>query len=328
MKPTRLALVSSLLAAALVAAPAALAQDVAAGTPVNVPTPKNVRVVADLAYVDSGNPRQKLDLYLPLPIPAKPMPLIAYFHGGGWQKGSKADGRAFAFRMAAQGYAVACVGYRLTDEAPFPAQLEDGKVALRWLRDYAGRYRLDITRFGTYGVSAGGWLATMLGTTAHVHLLDTGEHLNQSSSVQAVCSFFAPVDLVQLYDYADEHHTPQAEEVKKLLGGNPHVMQSQARTANPLSHVAGGVPPFLIVHGTEDTVIPVDQSRLCYEALKKRQVPVHLHLIHGAGHTGREFIAPEITTMVDLFFANTLMPGGNVDLGVPTTITETPARKN
>ena len=329
MKALRFPLLSVLLAFAFVQAPLIVsAQDVGADTPLNLPTPKGVRIFADLAYVDSGNPRQKLDLYLPVPVPKTPMPVIVYLHGGGWQKGSKADGRAFAFRMVPQGYAVACVGYRLTDEAQFPAQLEDGKVAIRWLRDYAERYRLDPTRFGACGVSAGGWLAAMLGTTANFHLLDSGEHLNQSSGVQAACIFFAPIDLLRLYDYADEHGMPQAQEVTKLLGGNPHIMRAQVKTANPLTYAGAGMPPFLLVHGVEDTVVPPEQSRLCYDALAKLQLPVHLHLIHGAGHTGPAFVVPEINAMVDAFFAQNLKPGASLAVGSITTITESTARKN
>lgn len=304
------------------------AQDVGADTPINLPIPASVRIFPNLAYVEPGGPRQKLDLYIPFPVAAKPVPLIAYFHGGGWQKGSKADGRAFAFRMVAQGYAVACIGYRLSSDAQFPAQLEDCKVAVRWLRDNAVRYRLDPSHFGAVGVSAGGYLAALLGATGSTHLYDSGEHLGQSSNLQAVCEFFGPIDLLKLFEYADEAQTPQADEVAKLLGGDPRVMQEQARAANPITYLEGDAPPYLLVHGTNDTVVPPEQSRLLYDTLAKRRIPVHLHLIHEAGHTGPAFVAPEINAMVDGFFSDALKPTPQSQGLAKAIVTESTARKN
>ena len=304
------------------------AQDVGADTPINLPTPAGVRIYSNLAYVDQGTPRQKLDLYLPFPISAKPVPLIVYLHGGGWQKGSKADGRAFAFRMVAQGFAVACIGYRLSSDALFPAQLEDCKAAVRWLRDNASRYRLDPSHFGAMGVSAGGYLAALLGATGTTHLFDSGEHLGQSSSVVAVCDFFGPIDLLRLFETSDELQTPQAREVAKLLGGDPRALKEQARAANPVTYLEGDVPPFLIFHGTNDTVVPPEQSRLLFDALTKRRIPAHLHLIHEAGHTGPAFVAPDINAMVNDFFTDALKPTPQ-SKGVPVgALTESTARKN
>ena len=303
-------------------------QDVGADTPINLPTPATVRIFPNLAYLEQGGPRQKLDLYIPFPVSAKPVPVIVYFHGGGWHKGSKADGRAFAFRMVAQGYAVASIGYRLSSEAQFPAQLEDGKLAVRWLRDNAARYRLDPLHFGAVGVSAGGYLAALLGATGSTHLFDNGSHLGQSSSVQAVCDFFGPIDLLKLYEYADERQSPQANEVAKLLGGDPRVMPEQARATNPITYLEGDAPPYLLVHGTNDTVVPPEQSRLLYDALAKGRIPVHLHLIHEAGHTGPAFVAPDVNAMVDDFFSGALRPTPESQGLAKAIVTEGTARKN
>ena len=315
------------LAAGLAPSPAR-AQDVAADMAINAPKPANVRIYPDLAYIQGGSPRQKLDLYLPSPVPADPLPLIVYLHGGGWKKGSKADGRRFAFRMVSQGYAVACIGYRLSDEELFPAQLEDGKAAVRWLRDHAQRYRIDPEHIGVTGVSAGGFLAIMMGVTHSTQLFDIGEHLGQSSGVQAVCDFFGPTDLVQLHEYSRAARTPQAEEIVKLLGGDPHLQKIQARKSNPLTYLDGVAPPFLIVQGVNDTVIPPAQSQLLYAALKKQALPVHLHLIHEAGHTGPAFVAPDINALVDTFFTRTLKPGRLEPEKVPAYITDSTAAKN
>jgi acetyl esterase/lipase len=304
------------------------AQDVAADTPLTAPKPANVRIYPDLAYVQGGSPRQKLDLYLPSPVPADPLPLIVYLHGGGWKKGSKADGRRFAFRMVARGYAVACVGYRLSSEELFPAQLEDGKAAVRWLRDNAARYRLDPEHVGVMGVSAGGFLAVMMGVTRSTQLFDVGEHLGQASGVQGVCEFFGPTDLVRLHEYSTAARTPQADEIVKLLGGDPHVQKIQARKSSPLTYLDGVAPPFLIIQGTNDTVIPPEQSRLLYDALAKQHIPVHLHLVKGAGHSGPAFVAPDINAVVDTFFTRTLKPGRLEEEKVPAYTTESTAGKD
>jgi len=330
VKPASILRPLVLLALAASLAPAlARAQDVGAGTELNLPKPANVRIYPDLPYVQSGHPRQKLDLYLPFPVPEDPMPLLVYLHGGGWQKGGKADGRKFAFRMIAQGYAVACVDYRLSSDELFPAQVEDCKAAVRWLRDNSARYRLDPEHVGAVGVSAGGYLAVILGVTRNTQLFEIGDHLDQSSGLQAVVDFFGPMDLVSLHEYSVSAGTPQADEVVKLLGGDPHIQVVQARKSNPATHLNGNAPPFLLIHGTNDTVVPPAQSRFLYDLLVKQNIPVHLHLIHEAGHTGPAFVAPDINALVDDFLSRALKPGRlPADKSPNAAITESTAVKN
>jgi acetyl esterase/lipase len=230
--------------------------------------------------------------------------------------------------MVARGYAVACPDFRPSSVAPFPVQLEDCKAAVRWLRASAVRYRLDPAHFGAAGVSSGGHLAALLGVTGSNHLFDSRAHMGESSSVQAACVFFGPIDLTRLYETSKETRTPQAAEVAQLLGGDPRVQLEQARLANPVTHLEADASPFLLVHGTEDTVVPTAQSRLFYDALVKTRVPVHLHLIHGAGHTGPAFVAPEINAMVDEFFSHWLKPVPRPFETVKAVITESTAGKN
>jgi len=141
------------------------------------------RALRDLAYVSHGHERQKLDLYLPHTGGAAPV--IVYIHGGGWRQGSK-DSRLVPAQYTQQGYAVASLDYRLSGDATFPAQIEDCKAAVRWLRAHADEYKLDTDHFAAWGESAGAHLAAQLGTTGQIDTFDKGENLRVSSQVQAV----------------------------------------------------------------------------------------------------------------------------------------------
>ncbi len=315
-----------LVSAAATFAVRTAAQDVAAGTLVDLPKPPGVVVRTDLAY--DVDPLQTLDLYLPAGRPAHPRPVIVYVHGGGWRKGDKADGRRLAFHFVVQGYAVACIDYRLSSAAEHPAQLEDCKSAVRWLRANADRYGLDPFHFGAIGVSAGGHLAALMGVLNINRLYESGATLDQPSRVQAVCDFFGPTDLLRLFETSKKQGTPQADEIVQLLGGDPHVVQAQTLSANPIGFIAIEAPPFLIIHGDQDTAVPLEQSQLLYAALVKAHVSAHLHIIHGAGHTGPAFIAPDINAMVDEFFNQTLKQGDRPPNLNPAALTESTAVKN
>jgi acetyl esterase/lipase len=156
--------------------------------------PKGVRFLQDLQYVEHGHERNRLDLYLPEKAESR-LPLIVWIHGGGWQAGSKEA--CPTVYLAAKGYAVASINYRLSQHAAYPAQIEDCKAAIRWLRANAAKYHLDPDRVGVWGGSAGGHLVALLGTTAGMKELEgKGGNLDQSSRVQCVVDFFGPTDFV------------------------------------------------------------------------------------------------------------------------------------
>jgi hypothetical protein len=157
------------------------------------PLPAGTVAHRDLTYVENGHERHKLDLFVPEKADA-PLPLIIWVHGGGWQNGSKDGGPPLRNGYTERGYAVASINYRLSGHATFPAQIEDCKAAIRWLRAHAAEYRLDARRFGVWGSSAGGHLVALLGTSGEVKEFDVGAHLDQSSRVQAVCDYYGPMD--------------------------------------------------------------------------------------------------------------------------------------
>ena len=257
----------------------------------------------DLAYVPQGHERQKLDLYLPEQPSGEPLPLIIWVHGGAWQAGSKAG--CPARRFVADGYAVASINYRLSQHAIFPAQIQDCKAAVRWLRAHAAEYNLDPKRFGVWGSSAGGHLVTLLGTAGDVNDFDVGENLGVSSRVQAVCDFFGPTDFTKMSSFPStmDHDAPNSPE-SRLIGGAVQEKKDKARRADPITYVTKDDPPFLIVHGDRDPLVPHNQSELLRDALKAAGVPVQLYTVAGGGHGG--FKDPKVNRLVTEFFAKHL----------------------
>jgi acetyl esterase/lipase len=259
----------------------------------------------DLAYVPGGHERQKLDLYLPKD--GTNLPLIIHIHGGAFKMGSKEEGVPLEY--LGQGYAVASINYRLSQHAKFPAQIEDCKAAVRWLRAHAVEYRLDSSRFAAWGSSAGGHLAAMLGTTGDTKVFDVGANLDQSSRVQAVVDYFGPTDFLQM----DAHrlpsgmtHDPANSPESELVGGAIQENKDKVARANPITYITPGDPPFLICHGDADPLVPHHQSELLEAALKKSGVLVTFYTVKGAGH-GR-FNDPKVPEMTRAFLATWLKP--------------------
>lgn len=268
------------------------ADDKVAKLPVQAPV--GTELLRDLAYIENGHIRQKLDLYLP-PGDA-PKPLIIWIHGGAFMFGSKTAWTP-AFHLLKKGFAVACVNYRLSDSAQFPAPLEDCKAAVRWLRANAKKYHLDAEHFGAWGPSAGGYFVTMLGVTGDLKQFDVGAHLEFSSRVQCVVDEYGPTDFT-LMDAQDkelpgnmDHDAPDSPE-SKFIGGPVQENKDKAAKANPITYVTKNAPPILVLHGDRDNTVPHGQSVILVEALKKVDAPVTFHTVKNAGH-GDGFGEPE-----------------------------------
>jgi acetyl esterase/lipase len=290
-------------------------------------TAEGVKAHRNVAYVNDGHDRQKLDLYVP--ESEHPLPVIIWVHGGGWQGGSKDGCPPLRAGYTEKGFAVASIGYRLSGDAVFPAQIEDCKAAIRWLRAHAEEHNLDPERFGVWGSSAGGHLVALLGTSGDVEDFDVGPHLDQLSRVQAVCDYYGPTDFkvfvtTPRYESHARDNSPEA----KLLGGAVLENSDKVARVNPITYVGDDDPPFLIVHGDKDGTVPLNQSQLLFDALKEAGVPVHFHTIHGAGHGGPAFNERPIADMVREFFEKRLKQG-NVEPEATTSessASETPRR--
>jgi acetyl esterase/lipase len=269
--------------------------------------PPGVEVVRNKSYGGSGT-SNLLDLYLPAKSP-DPVPLVIWIHGGGWESRDKQTWPAIF--LVDKGFAVASINYRLSQEAKFPAQIHDCKAAVRWLRANAKTYRLDPERFGVWGGSAGGHLAALLGTSGEDKTMDgsVGKHLKVSSRVQAVCDWFGPTDLEQLAAFQATFPGLPIDYPKtavlKLLGTSKGI-KARAVKANPITFVSEKAPPFLIMHGDGDRLVPLQQSRILESALKKARAQVELRVVPGADHG--LFNDHGSLRAVEQFFSRTLKP--------------------
>ena len=251
--------------------------------------PKGATVHRDLVYASVGKRDLPLDLYLPIADSARPLPVVMWIHGGGWRGGSKGNAGP-ARAMIEKGFAVVDVEYRLSGEAIFPAQIQDCKAAVRWVRANAKKYQLDPERIGVWGSSAGGHLVAMLGVCGDVKEFDTDSHAEFSSRVQVVCDWFGPTDLLRMNEQAVtgatmDHNAPNSPE--SLLIGGP-IQEEPFRTkvakANPITFVTQDDAPILIVHGDNDLLVSHRQSEDFHRALQKAGVKSTLHIEPGAGH--------------------------------------------
>ena len=245
----------------------------------------------------------QLDLYLHRDhASASPRPLVLWVHGGGWSRGDARQSAAFAdwpgvlASLAARGYVVASVDYRLSGEAHFPAQVQDVKAAIRFLRSKAADYGIDPARVYIWGGSAGGHLAALTAATcgdaAFSPAASTGrlpgsqartaKPLSQSDCVQGAVIWYGVFDLAKQGPDAGSALT--ATRIQDLLDCKAGSCKGAERMASPIDHVDRTTPPMLLIHGTADTEVSVDQSKAMAQAMRKAGAPVELVLVPGANH--------------------------------------------
>jgi acetyl esterase/lipase len=235
----------------------------------------------NLAYGTGGGRQLRLDLLVPKAPLARPAPAVVWIHGGGWEQGHKE--RIPAVRMlSGAGFATASIEYRLSGEARFPAQIEDAKCAVRFLRVQAGRYGIDPDRIGVAGSSAGGHLAALVATAGpDANLEGNGGWPGVSSRVQAAASWYGISDFTS---GALEHHPRLGRVVIKLFGGSERDHPELYRQASPLCHITPDAPPLFLAHGEEDELVPFDQSERLAEAYRAAGLDVELIAVKNAGH--------------------------------------------
>ena len=258
-----------------------------------------VLVYKDIVYNKSSDGfKLLLDLYLPVSTTKKILPAVVFIHGGGWMMDNKTHCQARDY-LPQKDYAVACIDYRLSNVAKFPAQVYDIKAAVRWLRANANNYNIDPNHIGAWGDSAGGHLASMLGVSGSTSDLEGSIGVSgYSSRVQAVVDWFGPTDFSQIIPLKDNFNE-YYQAATQLLGSPLENNSELIKKASPLSYISSDDPPFLIMHGDADETVPYQQSELFYNALKLTGVDVTYKLYPNNGHAFQE--EKEFKTVLDFF---------------------------
>lgn len=233
-------------------------------------------VERDVIYCTVDKVALKMDVRYPKAM-SRPAPIVVYVHGGSWSSGDKADwqGMVDVPELLARGYLVASVDYRHAPQYEFPAQIEDVKCAIRFLRTNAAHFNLDPNKIGAWGHSAGGHLVSLLGTTtADAGFEGDGPYMDQSSRVEAVVDMCGRADLRGM-------PADKASTVFGVQSGSVHLLEH----ASPITFVSKDDPPFLILHGDKDDMVPLHASEEFYERLKAAGVLVKLVVVKNADHS-------------------------------------------
>ncbi|MEY4721298.1 MAG: hypothetical protein RIQ46_1023 [Pseudomonadota bacterium] len=247
--------------------------------------PDGVRGYRDIVYQQiSGHVPQVVDIYVP--AGKGPHPLVLYIHGGGWvgghtrHSGALANFPAVLAALAAEGFVVASLEYRLSGDAKFPAQVQDAKASLRFLRDNAERYRIDPSRVGIWGGSAGGHLTALTALSCKETALDPAAAGDVCAS--AAVTWYGVFDFAAMAAGRANGVDGAAE---RLMGCPTRCSDEAYATASPVTWIDAGDPPFLLIHGTEDKVVPIEQSRIGEARLRAAGVPVETIYIAGVDHS-------------------------------------------
>jgi acetyl esterase/lipase len=282
------------------------------------------QTIKNINYAGTSSASQTLDLLLPANA-LFPLPLVVRIHGGGFSSGDKAgeETGTAANAILAKGYALASVNYRLSGQALFPAGVQDVKAAVRWLRAHATQYGLDTDRFASWGESAGGYMAVMLGVTGDQATVFDDDSLGNpgvSSAVAAVVDWYGPVDLATMDSQQTAHspvscpsswlqHTPANSPEGTWLGGalNTPAVSAKLSQANLISYLATAktLPFFIIAQGDDDCQVPWGQSQELNDALAKVGNTANLTIIPGYSHGDSRFettqSAPDLALLATVF---------------------------
>jgi triacylglycerol lipase len=241
-------------------------------------TNEAVVVQRDVPYIDDGDMRHKADIYIP---PGDgPFPAVLMIHGGAWTSGNKWHMAAHARIVADAGYAVVSINYRLAPKHLFPAQIEDCKAAVRWMRTNAAKYKIDPKRIASYGYSAGGHLACLLGTTCSADGLEGVEIAADApdSRVQCVIAGGAPCEF---------RNVPQrARGFNFWLGGTRGEKPEAYKLASPTSFVSKDDPPVFFFHGEDDTLVRRNSPEALRKLLTEQGIKTEFYVVSGKGHIG------------------------------------------
>lgn len=267
-----------------------------------------IKIKQNIFYTKNEKLRQSLDLIIPQKRKKEKLPVIVYIHGGAWKAGNKNQGQRHLSAFVESGHYIGVsVGYRLSSESKWPSQIHDCKAAIRWIRGNAKEYGMDTTKIGALGHSAGGHLVSMLGTTSGVKALEgsLGQHTNESSKINCVINFFGPSAFLEMSKFPSriDHDAANSPE-SQLIGGALQSNKKKALQASPIYYTSKDDVPFLHIHGTNDQLVPYNQSVIFNKKLLEKGCSSTLITIKGGGHGG--FKDEKIKNLWQNFFAKHL----------------------
>lgn len=263
----------------------------------------------DIAYSNIDE-AQKLDIYLPNDYSKdKPLPIIVAIHGGAFMFGDKGDKQLNPMLEGLnRGYAIVSVNYRLSQKSKFPTQIHDVKASIRWIKANAKKYNLNPDKIAVWGGSAGGYLASIVGTSGTTKELEDLKLGNEkyNANVNVVIDWFGPIDFLEMDKQITQNglgkanHNQENSPESKLLGKKITEIPELVKKANPETYISTNTPAFFIQHGTKDNQIPMQQSINFYEKLGKvlGKENVKINLLEGASHGGKEFETKENIAMI------------------------------
>ena len=252
--------------------------------------------ISDVQYCKGGGKPLLMDVFIPQHRLRTPTPAVLWIHGGGWERGDK-NGNSGALLLANEGFVTASLFYRLSGDSPFPADIEDCKCAIRFLRANATKYGIDPDRIGVAGASAGGHLAELIATADESAGLEgEGGWQNVSSKVQAASAYYGVSDFT-VGAMQFQHHTGQV--VLKLFRGTEKDKPQLYRAASPILYVSRGDPPLFLAHGEQDDLVPFDQSIRMAEAYRRLGLPVEFIAVKNAGHDFEQVGANSVSPSVE-----------------------------
>lgn len=273
----------------------------------------------------------KLNVYRPS-TGSGPWPVVIYFAGGAWTSQDENTIPTLLTNLTAHGYAVVSADYASSGFARWPAQIQDAKAAVRWVRANAAAYGFDATKIGVTGGSSGGHITAWLGVSGgaktarcgsqSVDLVGTvGGNLEQSDTVQAAAPFFPPTDFLTMDHYltpgVPDHNLANSPESNLIGGIAIQTVPEKAATANPITLVRAGLPPFWITHGSTDMTVSFNQSELLNAALHRAEQPTTFWPVPGGGHGPNVLDSQEVIGLMKTFFDRHLKGIATNQLPIP-----------
>lgn len=268
-----------------------------------------VRLIENVTYSAVDSEAVKMDILAPWSqrydyLESQPRPLIVFVQGSSWRRPTMGEEIPQLVQFVRAGYVVATVQHRNSlDGHAFPAFLQDVKTAIRFLRAHADQYAIDPERVAIWGTSSGANASLLVALTPDDHRYKTAEYADQSDAVNAVVSCFAPTDVIDTFKNADQ--VPGSDILQySLFGADRGKWDTIKRQMSPLYQIQDGkeYPPFLLLHGDADKVVPYHQMEDMYHALQEHGVTVEAYRVKGANHE-RDFWSQRVYDIVKEFLA-------------------------